>query len=468
MKFEFFLLNLILIGINAQEEIKITNNWSLFNIPNNINISNVTLPMSVTTALRLRNQIDDPLFRFNDVKLRWIVMDDNWIFENKFQIDNNIDLNNTIISLVFDSIDTIASVYLNEKFVLYASNQFLSYELFDIGSSLIFGTNNLQIRFLSPVKQANYASKIYPYYLPVECPVDVQNGECHVNMLRKQQCSFSWDWGPAFAPIGINGDVKLVIIDNFDFNFSLSVYNTDNSLKNWLIDTDIRIINLKSNFITIRIKINELMLDYSESFSIKNNKNEINLKILLEDKYNIKLWFPNGYGDQKVYDLSIEVSNMNKNVIKHQTIGFRSVELIQEKIDPQTEGLSFYFKINGIPIFLKGSNWIPANSFQELITDDYLNWLLESAKEANMNVLRVWGGGIYEQNKFYELADKFGILIWQDFMFACSLYPTNSDYLNNVKSEIVYQLNRLKHHPSIIIWSGNNENKTIINLGLMK
>jgi len=167
MKFEFFLLNLILIGINAQEEIKITNNWSLFNIPNNINISNVTLPMSVTTALRLRNQIDDPLFRFNDVKLRWIVMDDNWIFENKFQIDNNIDLNNTIISLVFDSIDTIASVYLNEKFVLYASNQFLSYELFDIGSSLIFGTNNLQIRFLSPVKQANYASKIYPYYLPI-------------------------------------------------------------------------------------------------------------------------------------------------------------------------------------------------------------------------------------------------------------------------------------------------------------
>lgn len=111
---------------------------------------------------------------------------------------------------------------------------------------------------------------------------------------------------------------------------------------------------------------------------------------------------------------------------------------------------------------MKGSNWIPANSFQELVSESHLTWLLKSAKEANMNVLRVWGGGIYEQEKFYDLANQYGILIWQDFMFACSLYPTNEEFLTNIKSEVVYQINRLKHHPSIIIWSGNNENEAAI------
>lgn len=197
MNLKLFVLISLLILTNAQTEVNLADNWNLINSNTKINILNLSLPISVTTALRNKQLIDDPLFRYNDVKLRWIANDDNWIFENKFQLDKSIDLKNSIIDLQFESIDTIASVYLNNQFILYSSNQFLKYELFNINSHLLQSEINvLQIKFLSPTKQANYFSKIYPYYLPVECPLDVQSGECHVNMLRKQQCSFSWDWGP--------------------------------------------------------------------------------------------------------------------------------------------------------------------------------------------------------------------------------------------------------------------------------
>ncbi|XP_044080327.1 beta-mannosidase isoform X4 [Neovison vison] len=140
---------------------------------------------------------------------------------------------------------------------------------------------------------------------------------------------------------------------------------------------------------------------------------------------------------------------------------FRTVELIEEPIEG-SQGLSFYFKINGLPIFLKGSNWIPADSFQDRVTSDLLRLLLQSVVDANMNTLRVWGGGIYEQDEFYRLCDELGIMVWQDFMFACALYPTNQDFLNSVRAEVAYQIRRLKYHPSIIIWGGNNENEAAL------
>ena len=177
----------------------------------------------------------------------------------------------------------------------------------------------------------------------------------------------------------------------------------------------------------------------------------------------IELWWPRGYGKQKLYHASVEIEDpvSDRTIKKSVKFGFRTVKLVQKPING-SEGLSFYFTINSKPIFLKGANWIPADSFKDRVSVSTLKGLLTATVDANMNTLRVWGGGIYEPNEFYTLADEMGILIWQDLMFAVALYPVNKDFLRSVESEMLSQLHRLQHHPSIIAWSGNNENEAAI------
>ena len=183
-------------------------------------------------------------------------------------------------------------------------------------------------------------------------------------------------------------------------------------------------------------------------------------ELRVEKKF-VETWWPNGYGDQRLYDLRVVIEDGDLNVVDdkhHRRVGFRTVELVQE---PLSQGLSFYFKVNGKPIFMKGSNWIPANVLGKYNKNDYLD-LLWSAKEAHMNMLRVWGGGIYEYDQFYNLADELGILIWQDFMFACAMYPATSSALESVRAEVVSQVRRLQFHASIALWAGNNENEAAL------
>lgn len=171
-------------------------------------------------------------------------------------------------------------------------------------------------------------------------------------------------------------------------------------------------------------------------------------------------WWPNGYGKQNLYNISTTVKTPNEIQQKDIRIGFRTVELVQE---PLQNGLSFYFRINDVPIYAKGSNFIPASIFPELgAKEETIRHLLSSAKETHMNMLRVWGGGVYESKLFYDLADEYGIMIWQDFMFACNMYPTTESFLSSVKEEVVQNVIRLKNHPSIVLWAGNNENEAAL------
>ncbi len=209
---------------------------------------------------------------------------------------------------------------------------------------------------------------------------------------------------------------------------------------------------------TFTIHLNEHSLIENQSYDLKpESDNSIKVKFVISlDNIKITPWFPNGVADntQTLYDLEVRLNNTESGEVstKKVRIGFRKIEVIQDPIKP--EGLTFYFKVNDKPFFAKGSNWIPANILLESITKDYLWHLLSSAKEANMNMLRVWGGGIYELDYFYELADEFGIMIWQDFMFACALYPADPDFLKSVDSEVVQNVRRLQHHPSIALWAG--------------
>jgi beta-mannosidase len=177
-------------------------------------------------------------------------------------------------------------------------------------------------------------------------------------------------------------------------------------------------------------------------------------------KDSVETWWPNGYGKQNLYVLNVR-TKLETDITEHKfKIGFRTVELIQ---DPLKKGLSFYFKVNGVPIFAKGSNWIPLSIFPEHLERKVrLQDLLTSVKETHMNMLRVWGGGVYESDLFYSLADEYGIMIWQDFMFACNMYPTNQLFLDNIREEVIQNMKRLKYHPSIVLWAGNNENEAAL------
>lgn len=193
-----------------------------------------------------------------------------------------------------------------------------------------------------------------------------------------------------------------------------------------------------------------------------NGEASVNAFVLVPNELKIKPWFPNGLGMQYLYPLTAKVVVGGESTSKAVRIGFRTVKLIQRKLASREEAYSFYFEVNGLPIFSKGSNWIPAHVLHESYSEAYIRDLLISAKLANMNMLRVWGGGIYEDDRFYEIADEYGILIWQDMMFACALYPTEPQFLSSVQVEIRQQVRRLQHHPSIALWAGNNENEAAI------
>lgn len=193
-----------------------------------------------------------------------------------------------------------------------------------------------------------------------------------------------------------------------------------------------------------------------------NGETSINAFVLVPNELKIKTWFPNGLGLQYLYPLTVKVVVGGESTTKTVRIGFRTVKLIQRKLASKEEAYSFFFEVNGLPIFSKGSNWIPAHVLHESYSEAYIRDLLISAKLANMNMLRVWGGGIYENDRFYEIADEYGILIWQDMMFACALYPTEPQFLSSVPIEIRQQIRRLQHHPSIALWAGNNENEAAI------
>jgi beta-mannosidase len=226
--------------------------------------------------------------------------------------------------------------------------------------------------------------------------------------------------------------VAIHFISAFDFKFYTSIYpQNKTNLDNWNIEIDLVVeTNLISNTTaTLDLVIEELNFFHTKFIVSPSDFKELSYIVNVNSKF-IQLWWPSGYGEQQLYNLSLLVTLDGKTLSKSKLIGFRSIEIIEEPVsDDPSHGLSFYFRINNVDIFLKGSNWIPADSFQELIDERRFSDLLGSAVLANMNVMRVWGGGLYEKEEFYTLADQMGILIWQDFMFACSV----SKYITLIK-----------------------------------
>uniref|UniRef100_A0A6J0UK86 Beta-mannosidase n=1 Tax=Pogona vitticeps TaxID=103695 RepID=A0A6J0UK86_9SAUR len=419
------------------------------------------VPGCIHTALLQGGLIQDPYYRFNDLAYTWISLD-NWTYSRKFESPFAASSWQKV-ALVFEGVDTVAQVVVNNVTVGKTDNMFNRYT-FDI-TDVIKEITVIQVHFMSAVHYAAEQSKIHKeYQVPPECPPPVQKGQCHVNFIRKEQCSFSWDWGPSFPTQGIWKDVRIEAYDLCHLVYFSVTPHYDQSARQWRLEIELDFDVVSSKPVAGFVSVSIPELQTRQAFPVELHPGEGNIILLVNISQNVvlEMWWPRGHGNQTGYNMTATVFMEGKyKFVKSLKIYFRTVELVEEPIIG-SPGLSFYFRINGLPIFMKGSNWIPADSFQDRVTSGMLRCLLQSAVDANMNMLRVWGGGIYEQDEFYDICDELGIMIWQDFMFACALYPTDQSYLDSVRAEITHQVKRLKSHPSIILWSGNNENEAAI------
>ncbi|XP_060536178.1 beta-mannosidase [Cylas formicarius] len=425
----------------------------------------VTVPGGVYTDLMKQNILEDIFFQDNDQVSKWVGQW-NWTYHTNFTVDADI-LEYDNVHLVFEGIDTFATIYINDVEVASTNNMFVQY-VFDVKSILKSGKNTIVIYFLSPVLMGAdlYAEQLKSYRIPYECPADEYRGECHINMIRKMQAAFSWDWGPSFASMGIWKPVYIEAYDETVIRYVVTQLTEQDD--NWNLNVDTYFANNGNGKVKGSLDL-EIALDsrkISQKVDVDVSPNEYSELVqstsIVIPKSEVKVWWPNGYGAQPLYTLTAvfaDASGSSRSE-KSTRIGFRTVELVQDQLN---SGLTFYFKVNDVPIFMKGSNEIPINILPELGQDkDTIKRVLTSAQEVHMNMLRVWGGGVYESDYFYDLADELGILIWQDFMFACALYPSTDVYLENVVEEIRHNIKRIYNHPSIAIYSGNNENEGVI------
>ncbi|XP_031231470.1 beta-mannosidase isoform X1 [Mastomys coucha] len=457
----FLLLALFLAScVVAGPSYSLRRSWRVSNGNGSLELP-ATVPGSVHSALHQNGLIQDPYYRFNDLNYRWISLD-NWTYSTEFKIPFNPSEWQKV-KLIFDGVDTVAEILFNNVTVGKTDNMFTGYS-FDV-TNVVKDVNSLKLRFQSAVHYAERQSKAHARYpVPPECPPVEQKGECHVNFIRKAQCSFSWDWGPSFPSQGVWRDVRLEAynITSLDYLTFLTVYDNTSQAWNIEIEASLDLVSSKPVGGQVTVAIPQLKTRQTNHIELQQGQRIVKLLVKIRKDVAVETWWPRGHGNQTGYNMTIlfELDGGLK-IEKAAKVYFRTVQLIEESIKG-SPGLSFYFKINGLPIFLKGSNWIPADFFQDKVTSELLQLLFQSVVDANMNTLRVWGGGIYEQDEFYALCDELGIMVWQDFMFASALYPTEPGFLESVRKEVTYQVRRLKSHPSIIIWSGNNENEVAL------
>lgn len=403
------------------------------------------VPGCVHTDLLAAGKIDEPFYRDNELKLLWVGETD-WSYQRRFFVSSEWLAFDRIL-LCCDGLDTIATVLLNGTKIAETDNMFRRW-VFDVKPYLIEGENQIEITFVSAVCYAEHKDKQEPH-LPAWMA-----GEQRLNSggwIRKQPSSFGWDWGPRFATCGIWKDIYLLGFDTArltDCHIQQTHHDDEVSVQ---IHAETELVQATPLTLKATIQYQDTVLD-TQSTVVIDGQGDVTL--IVSDP---RLWYPNGMGDQPLHDVTVELLDSTGNVLDRQQerIGLRTLTL-----DCQADewGESFQFIVNGKPFFAKGANWIPADAFIANVTTTDYRRLLEDCAAANFNMLRVWGGGIYEADVFYDICDELGLCVWQDFAFSCGAYPTfDKDFMDNVTLEAIDNIRRLRHHASLAIWCGNNE-----------
>ncbi len=403
------------------------------------------IPGGVHTDLLALGRIPDPFVGDNEKRVQWVAEAD-WEYHTRFTASPDL-LSQPQIWLVCDGLDTLATVSLNGVVIGNAKNMFRQYR-WDVKSLIKQGENDLRVTFDSPVgyitaqqavRQLPGVSQAIP-------------GGPH---LRKAPCQFGWDWGPQLPPIGVWKDIRLEGFGEARLdNVHLCQMHTEEKVT---VEARVAVERWKKVPLTAFVRITTPKGQLLEGKAAISNGDDGSVKIAIP---NPELWWPNGYGDQPLY--KVEVSLIKDGDPNHVHLDQRLFQLGLRKLELRQRedqwGRGFVFVVNGIPIFAKGSNWIPADSFPTRITIQSLEMLIRSAAETHQNMLRVWGGGFYEDERFYDLCDRYGILVWQEFIFSCSIYPLDDpDFLENVRVEAIENIRRLRHRACLAIWCGNNE-----------
>lgn len=412
--------------------------------------SDAKVPGTIHQDLLNHNRIPNPFYGMNEEAVQWVENED-WMYRTSFVVTEE-QLNRDAAVLELDGLDTYADVFLNGALILRSDNMFVGHKV-PIKSVLRKGENRLLIRFRSAVKEAlpQWETNGFDY------PADNDHSSKRVSIYtRKAPYSYGWDWGIRLATCGIWRPVRLVfsdvarIEDYYVRQASVSASKAD-------VDNRLEITNVTSQPVSALLKVayhysaNDTK-EVQKQIELRPGENTVSLPVMIDNPH---LWMPNGWGEPSLYKFTASVSVDGVEVASQERqVGLRSIRVVMEDDE---HGKSFYFEVNGHPMFAKGANFIPDDALLPNVTTERYKRIFEDVKAANMNMLRVWGGGIYEDDKFYDEADRNGILIWQDFLFACTTYPHDPLFLKRVEAEAEYNIKRLRGHASLAMWCGNNE-----------
>ncbi|KAJ5144566.1 Glycoside hydrolase family 2 immunoglobulin-like beta-sandwich [Penicillium atrosanguineum] len=401
------------------------------------------VPSVVQQDLIANQKLEDPFIGFNELKARW-VNEKAWVYKNTFQRPNVPE--GSAIDLVLDGLDTFATVKLDGQTILKSDNMFVGHRINLTKALEAEGEHTLEIEFDCALLKAREIRNQDLNHKWVGF-----NGDPSRLAVRKAQYHWGWDWGPVLMTAGIWRAVRLEV-------YSARVVDL------WP-QTQLAVEHQTAE-VTAVAKVDTVATgDYRARFSLNLKGTEIahqDVPVSTDQNAAVtfrlnrpELWWPHGYGEQTLYEVSVTLLRNGESVDQmSKRIGIRTAEIIQQ---PDKHGKSFFFRINGMDIFCGGSCWIPADSLLPSINAArYRKWI-ELMVEGRQIMIRVWGGGIYEDDSFYNACDELGVMVWQDFMFGCGNYPTSPQILESIQQETVFNVQRLRHHPSIVIWVGNNE-----------
>ena len=406
--------------------------WIDARVPGNVHLNHLE-----------NRKIPDPFFGQNEAELQWI-SDEDWTYKLMFEPDKDLMERKNII-LFFHGLDTYADIFLNNIKVLSANNMFHPWSA-NVKDVIKDGMNNLEIHFRSPLKEVSGQMNSIDHALPAD---NDQAGKTSP-YTRKAPYHYGWDWGPCLVTSGIWKEVELIGWEDWYVD-QLQIKNKNVSKDTAELEVELTVLSDISEDISVCVRESLSGKDFKKIFRMEPGANDLSFTISID---NPDLWWPVGHGDQILHEFFLTIETKEREEHHERRLGIRDVKIRRDKDE---KGESFEIHVNGMPIYSKGANWIPADYFVERLTRDDYKRLLNDAIRANMNTLRIWGGGIYESDHFYELCDEMGIMVWQDFMFACSMYPGNDEFLDSVEKEARYQVNRLKGYASVILWCGNNE-----------
>lgn len=451
----FWIIGLFFIGTNLfadaveqRIEVNLSDNWQ-FSQARKEEWRKAVVPGTVHQDLINHDLLPNPFWGLNEEKIQWVETVD-WEYKTTFNLTAK-ELSFDGAELFFEGLDTYADVYLNGSLLFKSDNMFVGYKQ-DVKKVLREGENRLHIYFHSPINYVlpQWSSNGFDY------PADNDHHEKKLSIFtRKAPYSYGWDWGIRMVTSGVWRPITLSFYDIASID---DLHIKQNAISSSLADLSIEleiaslseVEDIKAEFSFGKEANKELVV---KSVNLVEGINRLSLPVKID---NPDLWMPNGWGEPHLYDFIVSLKNADGVVFATKSVrtGLRTIRLVHE---PDEKGRSFYFEVNGTPMFAKGANYIPDDALLPNITAERYQTLFRDIKEANMNMVRVWGGGSYEDDLFYQLADENGILVWQDFMFGCTTYPHDPSFLARVEEEAIYNIKRLRNYASLSLWCGNNE-----------